>query len=116
MRLIPGSPAPEWTEDMRPNTTLIRALLGVLAGLACATAAMGSGANFVVTATGVELGKPEDITEKDKTVTRYSVKAEVGKPFTLTAQGRAYGRGDIKGQPTPPDSGAWSFDVKAMAN
>jgi hypothetical protein len=115
MRLIRRSPAPKGKKDMRPTTTAIRALLALLLGLACATAALGSSATFVVTATGIELGKPEEVTEKDKTVTRYSVKAEVGKPFTLTAQGRAYGRGDTKGQPTAPDSGEWSFDGKAMA-
>ena len=100
---------------MRSNNVAIRALFAVVAGLACATAALASSANFVVTAAGVELGKPEEVTEKDRTVMRYSVKAEVGKPFTLTAQGRAYGRGDTKGRPTAPESGAWSFDGKVMA-
>lgn len=88
------------------KTLALAALLVVLV----VPIAWASGANFVLSAAGVDLGKPK--VESDKVV--YTVKAEVGKPFTLTAQARVYGRGDEKGSPSKPESGAWKIDEKAL--
>jgi hypothetical protein len=85
--------------------------LAALTSLVVVSAAWASSANFVISGKGIELGKAKEDGDKPPV---FSAKAEVGKPFTLTAQGRAYGRGDLKGSPIAPDSGAWSFDDKAF--
>src|SRR5688572_17018677 len=88
--------------------------LAFIVALAASSAALASGAGFLVSGKGIDLGKPEEAVEKGEEVHRYKARAEVGKPFTLTAQGVVYPRGAVKGQPSEPDSGAWAFDGKAF--
>jgi hypothetical protein len=96
-----------------PTTPLRKAvalaLLGVLAG---GTAAWASGATFAITGQGIALGEAKEAHEGGKPQPpRFHARAELGKPFTLTARGVALPRGG-KPQPTPPDAGAWAFDAK----
>ncbi len=87
--------------------------LTVLVVLAGVSAARGSSASFVISGTGVDLGKAEEVIEKGvPQPPRFRVKVEVGKPFTLTARGMVHPRGVAKGQPSAPDAGAWSFAEK----
>lgn len=97
---------------MRTHLARYLPTLAALALLLAAPAARGSGASFVITGKGITLGKPEEVTEKGKTLARFKAKAEVGKPFTLVARGVVFPRGAVKGQPAEPDSGSWAFDAK----
>jgi|GEM_PF-5402067 len=74
---------------------------------------LASGATFEIRATGIKLGEPKEVFEDGKDLIRFSTKAQVGKPFTLTAQGMALPRGG-KAEPIEPDSGKWTFDEKAL--
>src|SRR4051812_10286523 len=97
------------------RTLLLRKTLVAAALLIAASAASASSANFVISAKGIDLGKAQEVVENEKPQPpRYHVKIEQGKSFTLTATGMAYGRGDLKGSPTAPDSGGWTFDDKAF--
>lgn len=93
---------------------LLRRVLALVALLAFGSVVLASSAGFLISAKGIDLGKGEEVVEKEKDVVRYKVKAEVGKPFTLTAQGVVYPRGVVVGQPSAPESGAWEFDATAF--
>lgn len=96
------------------STTRLRkvfalSLLTVLAGV---TTVWASGATFAITGQGIKLGEAKEVQENGKELPpRFHAKAELGKPFTLTAQGMVLPRG---GKPAPgePEAGAWSFDAK----
>lgn len=92
-----------------PNTSIqARAGLAILAVLAGVGVALASGATFSVTGQGIVLGEPKE--DGDGPV-RIKAKAELGKPFTLVAQGMVLPRGG-KPQPGEPDEGTWAFDEK----
>jgi hypothetical protein len=98
-----------------PRTRLRKAsALAILAALGGATAAWASGATFAITAQGIALGEAREVQEGGKPQPpRFHATAELGKPFTLTAQGMVLPRGG-KAQPGQPDAGAWGFDRKAF--
>ena len=83
------------------------ALLGLLA---CVAAGWASSATFAITGQGITVG-PAKEAEGDGIPTQITAMAEVGKPFTLTAQGMVLPRG-AKAQPGEPDEGTWTFDEK----
>src|SRR5262245_53548366 len=88
------------------------AALAILAVLGGATVAWASGATFAITGKGIALGEAREVQEGGKPQPpRFHATAELGKPFTLTAQGMVLPRGG-KAQPGQPDAGAWSFDRK----
>ena len=92
-----------------PRKTFVLAILAVFAG---GTNAWASGATFAITGQGITLGAAEEVQEDGKPQPpRFQARAEVGKPFTLTAQGMVLPRG-AKAQPGEPDAGAWTFDEK----
>lgn len=93
----------------RPFVVYLLAAVLVLAG---GSAVWASGASFVLSGKGIDLGKAEEVVENDKPLVRHHAKIEAGKPFTLTAQGMVFPRGAAKGSPSEPESGAWSFDEK----
>ena len=92
---------------MQQPIRFLTVILGVL--LACGIA-QASGANFRLSAVGVELGKPDD---ENADVPKYAVKVKVGQKFTLAAEGIVLPRG---GNPSPGeiDAGAWLFDDEAF--
>src|SRR4051794_10085012 len=92
-----------------PRTRLALATLILLAG---ATVAWASGATFAITGQGITLGEAKEIVVDGKPQPpQFSAKAEVGEPFTLTAQGMVLPRGG-KAEPSEPEKGAWTFDAK----
>lgn len=88
-----------------------RAMFAVLLLLASVTAAWASSATFAITGLGIALGEGKDVEVGGKELQRFTAKAEMGKPFTLTAQGMVLPRGG-KAEPGEPEAGAWSFDEK----
>jgi len=88
--------------------------LAVLMLLASPSTAWASGATFAIQGEGITLGKAKETHQDGKPLPpQFSARAELGKPFTLTAQGMVLPRGG-KAQPGEPDSGAWSFDKKSF--
>lgn len=91
-----------------PTTTYpVRIGLALLAMAALVGVALASGASFAITGDGVQLGATKD----DADPVRIPAKAELGKPFTLVAQGIVLPRGGTP-QPGEPDAGSWTFDEK----
>jgi hypothetical protein len=72
--------------------------------------AYASGAGFTLSATGVELGKPDD---ENAEIPRYRAKVQLGQTMTLAAQGLVMPRG-AAAQPGEPDAAAWLFDDEAF--
>lgn len=63
---------------------------------------------------GIELGKAEEVSKDGQPLPpRFLTRAELGKPFTLLAQGIVLPRGGSE-QPGEPDCGAWLFDDTAF--
>ncbi|MBM4073154.1 MAG: hypothetical protein FJ271_30165 [Planctomycetes bacterium] len=88
-------------------------LAGLVTLLAAASSVGASGATFEMQARGIKLGKAKEAVEDGKDLLRIHAKAQVGKAFTLTAQGIILPRGG-KAQPGEPDSGKWTIDEKAV--
>lgn len=93
-----------------------RSITWLAVGLAWSIGSIASASSFdfKITGEGIQLPKPEVIREGP-----IEVKAEVGKTFTLIAQGRAFPRTSnvqlaIEGQPFEPEMGKWSFDKEAF--
>jgi len=90
----------------------------LLAGLLfvfTAQSARASSAGFVLSAQGIELGKPEEVVVNNQAQpVRYATTIEVGKTFTLLAQGRIYPRSSnpevAKGSPSEAEEARWRFD------
>jgi len=87
-------------------TILKRCLFATAAVLAVCGAVRGSGAEFKLSAVGVELGKPED---ENAEIPKYRVKAKIGQTVTLVADGVVLPRGGAAA-PGDIDAGAWLFD------
>lgn len=82
----------------------------VLAANFVAIPAHASGANFVLSAQNIELGKVEEaVVNNAAQPPRYATQVELGQPFILVAQGWVYPRGS-KGAPATPDKAAWRYD------
>lgn len=89
-----------------------RTLAALLIVLTTATAVWASGATFALRGAGITLGEPKELHEDGKPLPpRYFAKAELGKPFTLFAQGMIMPRG-AKASPGEPEAGEWHFDAK----
>jgi hypothetical protein len=82
--------------------------LAILAVFAGAGIALASGATFSVTGQGIVLGEPREDGDNPILI---KAKAELGKPFTLVAQGLILPRGG-KAQPGEPEAGKWTLDEK----
>ena len=100
-----------------------RVLLGLAILLVAVVPVLASSAGFTIKGLDINVGKMEEgVVENGKEMPpRIQVKAVVGKPFTLVAQGMAYPR-PVRGQapkdpeqavgsPTEPDEGKWTFDA-----
>jgi hypothetical protein len=84
----------------------------ILVSLLCVSAVWASGATFAISGQGIALGEAKEIYEDGKPQPpQIHAQAELGKPFTLSAQGMILPRGG-KASPGEPEAGAWSFDVK----
>lgn len=96
------------------RATSIRGVFTFLALLLFVPAVAASGATFEIRGQGIVLGEPKEVHEDGKPLPpRFHARAEVGKPFTLTAQGMVLPRG---GKPSPgePEAGSWSVDEKHL--
>lgn len=104
-----GGTEPGWGTKIMPKTSIqARAgQLSVLAVLVGVGVALASGATFDITGQGVRLSAAKE----DGDLIRLKARAELGKPFTLVAQGMVLPRGG-KPQPGEPDAGTWAFDEK----
>jgi hypothetical protein len=88
-----------------------RWIFGSFLVLGFAATVYASGATFAVTGQGVKLSEGKETEEGGKEVIRIETKAEVGKAFTLTAQGMVMPRGGAA-QPGEPEEGKWTIDEK----
>lgn len=99
---------------MQKCSTRNHLTLSVLTILVGVSAAWASSANFEITGQGIALGEAKEVHENGKPLPpQFHANAEVGKPFTLIAQGMALPRG-AKAQPCEPDSGSWNFSDKSF--
>jgi hypothetical protein len=89
------------------RTRLAVAVLVILAGV---TTALASGATFAISGQGIALSDAKGLPEDGM---QFHAKAELGKPFTLTAQGMVLPRGG-KPEPSAPEAGTWTFDDKTL--
>lgn len=108
--IVESTPPPFYDaeEPLMPTTTFpARIGLALLATATLVGVALASGATFAITGDAVQLGAAKE--EGD--LVRIPAKAELGKPFTLVAQGIVLPRGGTP-QPGEPDAGAWTFDEK----
>lgn len=91
-------------------------LVGVPASLLfCVVLVWGSSATFIIHGVGVDLGEAKAVEVKDSEgrnqyIAQFQTKLERGQSFTLIAQGMAYPKGKVDGDPFEPDSGEWLFD------
>ena len=95
---------------MRRTSIAGRLGTAVLGVLATAAVCWASSATFAITGQGITLGEAKE-GDGDGKPAQITAKAEVGKPFTLVAQGMVLPRGG-KAQPGEPDAGEWTFDAK----
>ncbi len=94
-------------------TSRLKLFAGITVLLLLPSLSWASGATFEIRAVGITLGEAKEAIEDEKDLIRITTKAQVGKPFTLMAQGMALPRGG-KAEPIKPDSGKWSYDEKAF--
>lgn len=90
--------------------TIPRSVLALLVVLATGSSALASGATFLITGQGIVLSEGKDLPDDGK---QFHARVEMGKPFTLTAQGMVLPRGG-KPEPSAPEEGAWTFEDKCV--
>lgn len=96
---------------MRKNGTHGKWAFGLFFLLAVTATVYASGATFAVTGQGVKLSEGKETEEGGKEVIRIETRAEIGRAFTLTAQGMVMPRGG-NAQPGEPEEGTWTIDEK----